>query len=232
MNSEMLMETASNELETYPQALAYLDADETTDDDTIVNALYIVKVEANINNTEMARTAVNIIAEARNSTYLKEWLEGGNLSQPAMDFAEACRVLQIQDRTNIDPESLDIMVSSYCIDHPERELEFQRAASVLRQASTGSTGQGGANGGKNSSRKAEDWPVGIRNLGNTCYLNSLLQFYFTVKPFRDMLLAFDEYRMENTPDNMKSKKVGGRKVTAKEVDRSHQCEYHYRCVSA
>lgn len=38
-------------------------------------------------------------------------------------------------------------------------------------------------------------PVGIVNVGNTCYLNSLLQFYFTVKPLRDAILFHEHETM-------------------------------------
>ncbi|KAJ3020283.1 ubiquitin-specific protease ubp2 [Thoreauomyces humboldtii] len=33
-------------------------------------------------------------------------------------------------------------------------------------------------------------PAGIENIGNTCYLNSLLQLYFTIKELRDAIFAF------------------------------------------
>lgn len=35
-------------------------------------------------------------------------------------------------------------------------------------------------------------PAGIQNNGNTCYLNSLLQFYFSVTPLRNMILGLED----------------------------------------
>lgn len=70
-----------------------------------------------------------------------------------------------------------------------------------------------------------DSPVGIENIGNTCYLNSLLQFYFTVRPLRDMILDIDNFQeMEVTDEVIERKRVGGRKVTAQEVERAKRCE--------
>ncbi|KNC98817.1 ubiquitin-specific protease UBP2 [Spizellomyces punctatus DAOM BR117] len=35
-----------------------------------------------------------------------------------------------------------------------------------------------------------DLPAGMQNIGNTCYLNSLLQLYFTIRPLRDAVIDF------------------------------------------
>ena len=68
-------------------------------------------------------------------------------------------------------------------------------------------------------------PVGLQNSGNTCYLNSLLQFYFTIKPFRDMILNLDQYQEDElTPEVLARKRVGGRVVTEAEIVRSKECE--------
>ena len=68
-----------------------------------------------------------------------------------------------------------------------------------------------------------EWPVGLQNIGNTCYLNSLLQFYFTVKPLREIVLNFDRHKMAIDVENLKNKRVGSRKVSKKEVERAQRC---------
>lgn len=67
-------------------------------------------------------------------------------------------------------------------------------------------------------------PVGLQNIGNTCYLNSLLQYYYTVKAIREVVMNFDEHRMPMTPENISKKRVGGRAVTQSEVLKAQQCK--------
>lgn len=43
---------------------------------------------------------------------------------------------------------------------------------------------------KERMRKTLDEPVGLRNIGNTCYLNSLLQVYYHLSDFRRAIMAF------------------------------------------
>ncbi|KAK4683835.1 hypothetical protein P7C73_g6382, partial [Tremellales sp. Uapishka_1] len=37
-----------------------------------------------------------------------------------------------------------------------------------------------------------DIPVGLQNIGNTCYLNSILQYLYSIKPVREAILAFEQ----------------------------------------
>ncbi|KAI5958920.1 UBP2 [Candida theae] len=71
---------------------------------------------------------------------------------------------------------------------------------------------------------AENWPAGLDNIGNTCYLNSLLQYYFCIKPLRDLVLDFDEDDFD-VFDFSGSRKIGGRKVELAEIRRSNQFIY-------
>lgn len=52
-------------------------------------------------------------------------------------------------------------------------------------------------------------PVGLVNIRNTCYLNSLLQYFNTVVPVRDVVLNWEEYKLEPTEDNIKGRRLGG-----------------------
>ncbi|KAG5975965.1 hypothetical protein E4U55_007528 [Claviceps digitariae] len=55
-------------------------------------------------------------------------------------------------------------------------------------------------------------PVGLHNIGNTCYLNSLLQYLFTVKPIRDIVLNYDDVRLPLTDESISSRLLGGNKM--------------------
>ena len=75
-----------------------------------------------------------------------------------------------------------------------------------------------------------DWPRGLNQLGNTCYLNSLLQYFYTITDLRKAVetLLNSEYKaLEDdklTDDDLKRHRVGGRLVTRREILRSKKCE--------
>jgi ubiquitin carboxyl-terminal hydrolase 25 len=52
-------------------------------------------------------------------------------------------------------------------------------------------------------------PVGLVNIRNTCYLNSLLQYFNTVLPVRDVVLNWEEYKLEPTEENIRTRRLGG-----------------------
>ncbi|GAA5916599.1 ubiquitin-specific protease UBP2, partial [Sporobolomyces salmoneus] len=62
-------------------------------------------------------------------------------------------------------------------------------------------------------------PVGLTNIANTCYLNSLLQYFFTVRELREAVLAFSTNGNETVTDQIR---VGGRLVTKAEIERSRR----------
>lgn len=75
-----------------------------------------------------------------------------------------------------------------------------------------------------------EWPVGLENIGNTCYLNSLLQFLFSIKPLRDLVLNIDDHKMPINEASLKMKRVGSRVVSRHEVARAQQCKSHHVCA--
>ena len=73
-------------------------------------------------------------------------------------------------------------------------------------------------------------PVGLYNIGNTCYLNSLLQYLFTVKPIRDVVLNYNDVRLDMTDENIAARLLGGNKM---QMDRGEavvaqacKCTFH------
>lgn len=72
-------------------------------------------------------------------------------------------------------------------------------------------------------------PVGLDNIGNTCYLNSLLQFYYTLNPVREVVVHIDKYRMDlnsaTAEEDIKKKQVGGRKIKKFEVVKAQKCTF-------
>jgi ubiquitin carboxyl-terminal hydrolase 25/28 len=68
-------------------------------------------------------------------------------------------------------------------------------------------------------------PVGLDNIGNTCYLNSLLQYYYTVVPVRNVVMDFQNYRMTLNDEDIKKKRVGGRIVAKSEIIKAQKCKY-------
>lgn len=71
-----------------------------------------------------------------------------------------------------------------------------------------------------------DRPVGLNNVGNTCYLNSLLQYFYTIRELRETVSNYNQFKEDLTADTDGDlKRVGGRAVSKKEIERSIRCEW-------
>ncbi|KAI9773334.1 MAG: ubiquitin-specific protease ubp2 [Geoglossum simile] len=221
--SEKIQYVALNTVTTYEQALAWLGADASMADDFIVSYA-IVKVGESKADEKIAREAVRIIAEKRNSQVLRNWLKTGQTENADMDVGLAYSRLGIDDRT-LDDDTILTLFTLRVEDDPEQLIDLRAALKAIGTEKSSYRIQSFLNTGKMSDQFSPDWPVGLENIGNTCYLNSLLQFYFTVQPLRDLILNFDQYKMDISPENLEKKKVGSRKVSRKEVERAQKFAY-------
>jgi len=158
------------------------------------------------NNTAMANRAVRMIADKRGSATLHGWLTTGEVRNGSMGIDEACEHLQIQLEV-VDQSMLQFVFESARRDNPGQRTE--QAIDVVTRAHERGTAV--------TSHSPGAWPVGLTSHGNTCYLNSLLQYYFTIKPLRDIVLQFDAHRFDIDQQITKSERVGGLKVRPFEI---------------
>ena len=139
-----------------------------------------------------------------------------------MDVGAAYARLDITDR-KVDDNTVLAAYDINLTDQPSQIGDLNRALTAIAKSrdSTLIKQRLGLDT-SDSKHKLSEWPVGIDNIGNTCYLNSLLQFYFTIKPLRDIVLNIGEHKMPSDDPSLASRRVGGRIVSQKEVMRAQR----------
>lgn len=131
--------------------------------------------------------------------------------------------LDISDRT-LDDDTILTAYNYQVSETPSQINDLRSALTAIAKSKNSTLLQSFLDRGMVSSEHpASEWPVGLENIGNTCYLNSLLQFYFTVKPLREIVLNFDLYRMNIESEGTADKRIISRKVSRREVERAQRC---------
>ncbi|BGO98984.1 Ubiquitin carboxyl-terminal hydrolase 2 [Rhodotorula toruloides] len=145
-------------------------------------------------------------------------------AKPKMDIDAAYRTLGVDADTD---DGLISMTYDIRLNDAASDTEKKKMAEALQVIATTrnrpsllalANGQKDEGAGWQAAPAIDpDRPVGLTNIANTCYLNSLLQYFFTVRELRETILAFDDSR---TPVDGRQIRVGGRLVTPAEVKRS------------
>ncbi len=204
------------------QAYDVLEVDAAVDDDVITTAASVKKIDKP-NEAELIDRAFLTVATERKSFSLLDHMERDNpdIYDP-MTYKEACEYLGVDEIAN-DFQVITIFQMG------NREIKSARnALRTIGEAKHSKLIDSFLQTGliDHNSLPAENWPVGLNNIGNTCYLNSLLQYYFSIKPFRDAALEFhDIFGGESI---YKDRRIGGRLVGDGEVERSFQFVYQLR----
>ncbi|CCH46847.1 Ubiquitin carboxyl-terminal hydrolase [Wickerhamomyces ciferrii] len=221
-NSEKLHRFITYEHLPLQQAYDVLGIDSSVDDDVVSTAAIVKKVDSPIDSILVDRAVLTIATERKSFSLLDNFeTEHPDLNDP-IEVKDAYKYL------GVDPNADDFQIITI-FQMGNREIIKARAAlRTIGQHKNSKLIDTFLKSGliDHNSLPAENWPVGLNNIGNTCYLNSLLQYYFSIKPFRDTALEFnDVYKGQ---DIYKERRIGGRLVGEGEVDRSFQFVYQLR----
>lgn len=192
--------------------------------------------EASPEAAKSAKLALRVIAVARKSKMLLNLYETAVKDDPDADvnkpisLDEAIALLKLSKET-VEESRKDSSIHSLIVQHfemnstadPDSILEQRKALRVISKHLKSKKINQYLSGAPDSDFIRNGmWPVGLENIGNTCYLNSLLQFYFTISPLRNAVIEFCDNRNQLDFANAKEKRVGGRVVTKAEILRSRE----------
>lgn len=206
-HSQRIINASRQSVDTYEDALAWLGngVDKTSSDDSLIAVLGI-KIADNPSDEEIGRKALATIARERKSNMLNSWLLGKQ-DEYDMGLDEALRIVNIeQSLDTLDPTIIPVILESARADKPGETTEKAIAAIQKALAAQSST-----------AHTPETWPVGLTSHGNTCYLNSLLQYYFSIKPLRDIILDYERYKLDTATQTEKQERVGQRIISMVEI---------------
>ncbi|KAF2166323.1 hypothetical protein M409DRAFT_66774 [Zasmidium cellare ATCC 36951] len=207
--SQRLIKAAQQTMDTYEDALAWLGngANKDTADDMLLS-LVAVKTGDSKSNDELAQKAISIIARERKSEALNSWLVSGTTGGYEMTPEEALRHFGFEGKiSDIDRSVLTTTIEFARQDRPSEQTD--KAIAALQKAM--------AIGAAAKLYPAETWPAGLESHGNTCYLNSLLQYYFSVAPLRNIVLNYDDYKLDTTKYHEKHERVGYLNISMVEI---------------
>ncbi|KAK9462669.1 uncharacterized protein V1516DRAFT_670846 [Lipomyces oligophaga] len=222
-NSELLKSTLAVDNLNEESSYSLLGAKPSTTDEMIISSYEINRSEFP-DKRDLLDHAFLVLSKTRTSLKMLSYADSHDLTGPVPNIDEAYNVLGAQK--DMEDEHILAVYSIRVEDSPEEILTMRNALKAIvltrKSALLKNFLDTGDKDYSISAEVSESEPVGLHNIGNTCYLNSLLQFYFTVKPLREMILSFEtEAGAELLSDSLASdKRIGGRKVTQWEINRA------------
>ncbi|KAJ6463744.1 hypothetical protein DFH09DRAFT_1226880 [Mycena vulgaris] len=182
--------------------------------------------EGGSSTQKQATQALKTIADARGSHTLQKVWEHGQ--RGVMSPERAFETLEVPK--DVDEGMLITIFNMRIEDMPGQIEKMREAMLVIAEARDSERLRKfleiGHDPGVIVPPTRSDLPRGLNQLGNTCYLNSLLQYFYTIKELRAAVTPMDGMDIKTieddklTDDDLKRHRVGGRLVTRREIIRS------------
>ena len=160
---------------------------------------------------------------------MKNWLLTGETPEQAleMNLSRAYQTLGL-DATLVDGLD-DEMIQACFVGASDGVDPFQvqsceRALAVIARHRNSDLLRSWLRDADDAQLPAMATPVGLVNIGNTCYLNSIFQCYYSLTRLRTMILTFHKFKMDINPTTMSTKRVGSRLIEQQEVEESQECK--------
>lgn len=134
----------------------------------------------------------------------------------ALNLATACALLNIPvDQRDVSDDTIQVNLIGLLDESTpaKRRLELGQAlqtvgearrSEVLRNIASDAIKKAREDLSNKSAVIDSMAPRGISNIGNTCYLNSLLQYLYTIKPVRELVQSHsvdEDHAMDGTSEN-------------------------------
>ncbi|KAF8079191.1 hypothetical protein FPV67DRAFT_101469 [Lyophyllum atratum] len=173
-----------------------------------------------------ANEAFRMLAEARGSETLRRVWEAGK--DRVMTPEKAYDTLEVPN--NVDDFMLITVYNMRMDELPSQIDKMREAMTVIAEVRDSQRLRQfiemGQDPGEIIVPIRADLPRGLNQLGNTCYLNSLLQYFYTIKDLREAVTPMSKLDLKSvedekfSDDDLKRHRVGGRLVTRREIVRS------------
>lgn len=219
-DSQMLQRAAAASRLSYEDSLKAVGVDYSVPDQTVAKRISSLLEGGSLVLKVEIQRALRMIATHRKSPLLLSQYEK-LFPEPAVPAGLAYDALGISPHME-DKDILTAFTIASNDEAADRQLELRRnLRAIAEDRESAFLGAYLETGKAEAENGGLDFPVGLWNIGNTCYLNSLLQFYYTVTPLRDLITDSDPSKLQ-TEEGIDQKKVGGRLVPFPEVKRSQQ----------
>ncbi|SCU85847.1 LAME_0D03158g1_1 [Lachancea meyersii CBS 8951] len=240
-NSEALSFYSTHEpYESVHQAYRMLEIDESVDVDVVQTAYTIKVADSPGLKIDCDRALYTLAVGKRNMALFKFLIEqcpqfNDFYSVDRLTYQGALATLQLNENAS-DEVVLEVFQRKWKQDpviSPDLFLQSAAALSKIGQERKSLLIERYLETGTLDVRclPAGNWPTGLNNIGNTCYLNSLLQYYFCISPLRDAVINYQRTLSEfqlSLGHLSGKRRIGGREVSDLEVERSVQFVYQLR----